>query len=123
MREPTTLAIEESLVPISLIYKSTSTASQACESWINQDYLFTLVFSLVAEELPELIVGPIASHSVELFPLPSILDIFKLFHSEDSKGFLNDFLTEAVIAISHEPSLPSRKSFEFSLSRTGAYSL
>jgi len=123
MREPTTLAMEESLVPVRLIYKPASTASQACESWVNQDYSFPHVFSLVSEELPELVVSPVATHPVELSSFSPVSDIFKLFHSEETERFLNYSLTEAVVEISHEPSLPSRKSFEFSLSGTGAYGL
>jgi len=123
MRKTTTLAMEESFVPVRAIYKSTPATSKACKSRVDGDYCFASIFSFVSEELSELIVSPIASHPIELFTLSTLPNVFEVFHSEESKRFFCNLLAEAVIIISHEPSLSTAKSLEFTLSRTSAYDL
>jgi len=115
--------MEESFVPVRLIYEPTLATPKACESWVDQDYSFTPVFRFVRQKLPELIVSPVASHPVELLAFSSVSDVFKVFHSEEPERFFHDFFTEAMVVISHEPSLPTTERFEFTLSRTGAYGL
>lgn len=93
-------------------------------SGIDKKNLFTDSPGFIPEKLFKFVERPIVQFPVELFASPFLNpDLRKVFQREDRVIRVRNLLRDAVIGISHKPSLPSGNLTEFPFCRSGAFGL
>lgn len=112
--------MEETLRTVGFADDPATTTTLASVGRVDEDNPLTQTLSLVVEELAELEIRPVAPRAIKSLALASFPHVFEFFQCENRVASFSELLAEPVVVVSHESSLPSSQTLQFTFGGLGA---